>query len=80
MEQAVQIFGSLLILAAFAASQRKRLSPESRLYLLLNLVGSAILAVLAAREGQLGFLLLETCWALVSAYSLLRRGERRKPG
>ncbi|MHB8533312.1 MAG: CBU_0592 family membrane protein [Solirubrobacteraceae bacterium] len=76
MEQAVQIFGSLLILAAFAASQRRRLSMESRLYLMLNLVGSAILAVLAAKEEQLGFLLLESCWGLVSAHSLLRRSPQ----
>ncbi len=76
MEQAVQILGSLLILAAFAGAQRKRLSTESRLYLVLNLVGSVILAVLAAKEEQLGFLLLETCWALVSAHSLLRRSRQ----
>jgi hypothetical protein len=44
----------------------------SRSYLWLNLVGAAILAVLAAREEQYGFLLLETCWALVAAHSLLR--------
>jgi len=80
VEQAVQIFGSLLILAAFAASQRRRLSPDSRAYLVLNLVGSAILAVLAAKERQLGFLLLESCWALVSAYSLLRSDPARNAG
>lgn len=72
MEQVIQILGSLLILAAFVEAQRGRLSTDSRGYLVLNLVGSVILACLAALEVQLGFLLLEFCWSVVSAHSLLR--------
>jgi hypothetical protein len=72
MDQVIQVFGSLLILTAFVAAQRSRLSTDSRPYLWLNLVGAVILAVLAARERQYGFLLLETCWAAVAAHSLLR--------
>jgi hypothetical protein len=67
MGQIVQVAGSLLILAAYAASQHGIVSQRSRAYLLANLAGSAVLAVLAAHERQLGFLLLETCWALLSA-------------
>jgi hypothetical protein len=54
------------------------LDQSSRLYLVLNLVGSAILAVLAWYEEQLGFLLLEGVWALVSAWGLLQvlRGQQ----
>jgi hypothetical protein len=70
--QLVQILGSLLILFAFAASQRNALSPDSPAYLALNLVGSAVLAVLAAHEHQWGFLLLESSWALVSGWALIR--------
>jgi uncharacterized membrane protein len=73
MDQVIQIFGSLLILAAFAAAQRGRLRQDSRTYLVLNLVGSAILAVLAALGPNWGFLMLEGAWALVSAWSLYRR-------
>jgi hypothetical protein len=73
MDQVIQVFGSLLILAAFAAAQRGWLTQDSRVYLVLNLVGSAILAVLAAYEVQWGFLLLEVCWAIVSAFSLVQQ-------
>ena len=80
MTQLVQILGSLLILAAFAAAQRDALSPDSRAYLALNLVGSAVLAVLAAHEQQWGFLLLESCWALMSGIGLVQlvRGRLRR--
>ena len=70
MEQLVQVIGALLILTAFAAAQFGRLDQRSVSYLILNLVGSVILAVLAAVEEQLGFLLLESIWAIVSAWSL----------
>lgn len=62
----------MLILAAFAAAQFGKLDVESRTYLWLNLVGSLILTALALHEEQWGFLLLESVWAAVSAYSLVR--------
>jgi hypothetical protein len=71
MDQLVQVLASLLILIAFVGAQRGRLSTGSRPYLVLNLVGATVLAVLAAHEGQLGFLLLEVCWALAAGYALL---------
>jgi hypothetical protein len=71
MDQLVQIIGSLLVLAGFVAAQRGLLDPKSRLYLVLNLVGSGVLAVEALRGAQWGFLLLEGVWAIVSAVSLV---------
>jgi hypothetical protein len=79
MEQLIQIIGAILILAGFAGAQFGRLDQRSIVYLVLNLVGSVILAVLAAIESQLGFLLLEGVWSLVSLWSLieeLRRGRQ----
>jgi len=72
MDQVIQIIGALLILAGFAATQLGRMRVDSRTYLVLNLVGSAILAYLALDQRQWGFVLLETVWALVSAWGLLR--------
>jgi hypothetical protein len=79
MDQVVQVIGALLILVAFAGAQFGRMSTQSRAYLVLNLVGSAVLAVLAVYEQQWGFVLLETVWGIVSAWSLVQslRGRAR---
>ena len=71
MDQLIQIVGALLILFAFGAVQFERMETTSRAYLALNLIGSAILAVLALSSSQWGFVLLEGVWAIVSAWGLL---------
>jgi hypothetical protein len=73
MDQVLQILGALMILAAFALAQFHVLDHQSYPYLVLNLVGSAVLAVLAYYEHQWGFLLLEGVWAVVSLWALAVR-------
>ena len=73
MEQALQLLGAVLILTAFIGAQTRRMTATSLPYLVLNLVGSLVLAVVAALDTDLGFLLLETVWAVVSAWGLVRR-------
>ena len=77
MDQLVQIVGALLILVAYAAAQFGAMSQHSRTYLALNLVGSAVLAVLAFYEELWGFLLLEAVWAAVSLWGLIQLGRGR---
>ena len=72
MIQVISILGSLTILAAYGASQFRLMSPSGLLYSVLNLVGSAILAVIALIEHQWGFLLLEGVWALISLWTTVR--------
>ena len=69
----VQIGGALLILAGFLLSQRNVLDARSYPYLLLNLIGGAILATLAYGQGRWGFVLLEGAWTLVALAGLARR-------
>ncbi|MDG4786186.1 hypothetical protein O7626_09635 [Micromonospora sp. WMMD1102] len=76
----IEIVGSLLILSAFAAAQTRRLSPHSVRYLLLNIVGSTVLAVIALLHQSWGFLLLEASWAVISAVSLARLLRRDRQG
>ena len=79
MDQLIQVAGALLILAAYAAAQFDYLDQHSRSYLWLNLVGAAILAVLAFAEEQWGFLLLESVWTLVTAWGLFQVMRGRQP-
>jgi hypothetical protein len=79
--QVVALLGSLGVLAAYGASQTRRLSTASLPYILLNLGGSYALATVAIIERQWGFLPLEGVWALVSPWSLVQhmRGRALQP-
>lgn len=72
MGQLVQLVGAMLILSAYVASQQNRMRLDSAQFLGLNTAGAAILAVVAFAERDLGFLLLEGVWTLVSARGLRR--------
>jgi len=71
--QLLQLAGAILVLAGFTLAQVRVLDPQSLPYLVLNVVGAGILAVLAFEEEQWGFLLLEGVWTLVSFAGLAAR-------
>ena len=79
MDQVVQVIGAVMILVAYAAAQTGRWSTDAPVYLWLNLIGSAILAVLAATSNNWGFLLLEGVWAIVTTISLIKLRRRAAP-
>ena len=79
MDQIVQLVGALLILVPFAAAQFGRMRVRSAAYLLLNLAGSAILTGVALEAEDWGFFLLESVWAVVSAFGLYQVFRGRPP-
>jgi hypothetical protein len=75
--QAASFVGALFILVAYAGHQLKWMSSERFSYNLLNAVGSAILAWVAFRPFQVGFVVLEVAWAFLSCYAMLRSFRAR---
>ena len=78
MEQFLQIGGAVAILAAFIALQIGAVRATSWSYLLLNIVGAGVLAVVAAVDRDWGFLLLETVWTGVSGWGVIRKVRARR--
>jgi hypothetical protein len=72
-DQIIQIVGALLILAGFILTQWNLLDADSHRYLILNLAGGTILALLAFQAQRWGFVLLEGVWALVALAGLIVR-------
>jgi hypothetical protein len=79
MEQAIQIVGALLVLAAFLAAQFNLLDQRAYTYLVPNVVGSAAMAATAVLTAEWGFLFLEGVWALVSLWGIVDRLRDRAP-
>ncbi|MEV0802786.1 MULTISPECIES: hypothetical protein [unclassified Kribbella] len=75
----LEIAGAVTILVAFAAAQAGKLRQRTLAYQLLNLLGSGVLAVIAAVESSWGFLLLEGSWAVISLIGLLTLNRGREP-
>jgi hypothetical protein len=75
----LEIVGALTILVAFAAAQAGRLEQRTVTYQLLNLLGSGVLATIAAVQLSWGFLLLEGSWAVISLLGLLNLLRRKQP-
>jgi hypothetical protein len=71
-KQIASFVGALLILVAYAGHQMGWMNPRSAVYNVLNAVGSAILGYIAFHPFQVGFVVLESVWTLISLYALLR--------
>ncbi len=82
MLQVISVLGALAILGAFAANLFGWIRPSNLWYSVANFLGSAVLTVVAVIDQQLGFLLLEGTWALVSLWGIFSalRGRRLPPG
>ena len=70
--QLVSVAGAVLILVGYAGLQMGWMERQDRWFNLVNLVGSALLAWVAIVDHRIGFILLETIWALLSIPPLVR--------
>jgi hypothetical protein len=72
LEQTVSVVGAAFVLAGYAAQRFQLISAEGMPYLMLNFFGGVILCLVAIDSRQLGFIVLEAAWSLISLYGLWR--------
>jgi hypothetical protein len=70
--QLASFVGALLILIAYAGHQLGWMNARRPAYNILNGVGSAILAYIAFHPFQIGFVVLEVAWTVISVFVLVR--------
>ncbi len=76
--QVIQIVFAIGIVAAFASLQFGLAAPQETRYLVTNLVSSTGLAITDVLTVQLGFIITNGLWVLVSAAGLLSVLRRRR--
>jgi hypothetical protein len=75
--------GGLLIVGAYSLLQLERLDPRSLRYSVINAIGAGLILFSLMFEFNLGALLVEAFWLLVSCFGIvacLRRGTRGAAG
>ncbi len=70
--QLISFVGALLILVGYVGHQLGWVNSRGAAYNILNAAGSAILAWIAFHPFQVGFVVLESVWTVVSIWALLR--------
>ena len=71
MLQVVSVVGALAILGAFAANQLGWVRPSQLSYAASNFVGAGVLTVVAVVDRQIGFVVLQGAWTLVSLWGIV---------
>lgn len=70
--QLISFLGALLILIAYAGHQMGWINSRRSAYNLLNAAGSSILFWIALHPFQVGFIVLEGVWTVISLWALAR--------
>jgi hypothetical protein len=70
--QLASFVGALLILTAYVGHQLNWMDSRRPTYNIMNAVGSAVLAYIAFHPFQIGFVVLEVTWVVISLYAMVR--------
>ena len=70
--------GVTLLLLAFFLNLMNKIKTDSLTYLLLNFLGAGIACLASVLLNYMPFVILEGCWALVSAFGLAKLGAKKK--
>lgn len=71
--QIISLIGAAMILAGYVGLQLGWFDRKNRFFNILNFVGSALLAWVAIVDWRVGFIVLETAWAVLSIPGMVRR-------
>jgi hypothetical protein len=75
--QVVGFAAAMVILVAYIGHQTRRMDAGGIAYNVMNAVGSGILTYVAFHPFQVGFVVLEGVWAIVSVYAIVRAVRQR---
>ena len=75
---AAGLVGVVLMLIAYGAAQLGRLNPTHPPSLMMNLIGSCLVLLSLSHAFNLPAFLVETAWALIAAFGLVRTLFRRR--
>jgi hypothetical protein len=78
--QVISFIAAMVILVAYVGHQTRRMDANGVAYNVMNAAGSGVLTYVAFHPFQVGFVVLEAAWAIVSIYAVLRaiRYERAR--
>lgn len=75
----IATIGVSMLLIAFVLNSRRLISPETKAYTLLNMVGAALCGYSAYLIAFYPFVVLECIWAAVALFSFLKIVSRGTP-
>lgn len=75
--QIISLFGAFCCLLAYMGHQLHWMDAKNVFYNLLNVLGGGVLAYVAFHPFQAGFIIMESVWAIVSLFALIKSLRRR---
>ena len=78
MTDAAGLAGVVIILAAYAGAQLRRLDPVKAPSLAMNLIGACLILLSLIHAFNLSAFLMEAAWALVAGLGLIRLALTRR--